>query len=36
VIEDILAEGHADLVSMARPFLADADFVNKVGTRVIE
>ena len=29
VIEDVLKEGHADLVSMARPFLADADFVNK-------
>jgi 2,4-dienoyl-CoA reductase (NADPH2) len=27
--EEILAEGHADMVSMARPFLADADFVNK-------
>ena len=29
VAEDILAAGHADMVSMARPFLADADFVNK-------
>ncbi|WP_286264459.1 NADPH-dependent 2,4-dienoyl-CoA reductase [Thalassotalea atypica] len=29
VAEDVLANGHADMVSMARPFLADADFVNK-------
>jgi 2,4-dienoyl-CoA reductase (NADPH2) len=27
--EEILADGHADMVSMARPFLADADFVQK-------
>ena len=27
--EQVLADGHADMVSMARPFLADADFVNK-------
>ena len=27
--ENVLAGGHADMVSMARPFLADADFVNK-------
>jgi 2,4-dienoyl-CoA reductase (NADPH2) len=27
--EDILAAGQADMVSMARPFLADADFVAK-------
>jgi len=27
--EAILARGDADMVSMARPFLADADFVNK-------
>ncbi len=27
--EEILAAGEADLVSMARPFLADPDFVNK-------
>ncbi|MFJ3925938.1 FAD-dependent oxidoreductase [Streptomyces sp. NPDC090022] len=27
--EQVLAEGRADLVSMARPFLADADFVAK-------
>jgi len=29
VAENVLAEGHADMVSMARPFLADADFVKK-------
>lgn len=29
VAEDVLARGDADMVSMARPFLADADFVNK-------
>ena len=29
VAEDVLAKGHADMVSMARPFLADAEFVNK-------
>lgn len=29
VAEDILARGDADLVSMARPFLADPDFVIK-------
>ena len=29
VAEDVLAKGQADMVSMARPFLADADFVNK-------
>ncbi|MEU6028918.1 NADPH-dependent 2,4-dienoyl-CoA reductase [Streptomyces tauricus] len=27
--EQLLAEGHADMVSMARPMLADPDFVNK-------
>ncbi|MDQ7071086.1 MAG: NADPH-dependent 2,4-dienoyl-CoA reductase [Rhodobacterales bacterium] len=27
--EDVLATGCADMVSMARPFLADAEFVNK-------
>ncbi|WP_434596868.1 FAD-dependent oxidoreductase [Streptomyces sp. A5-4] len=27
--EQLLAEGHADLVSLARPFLADPDFVAK-------
>lgn len=29
VAEQVLADGHADMVSMARPFLADAEFVNK-------
>lgn len=29
VAEDVLADGHADMVSMARPFLADAFFVSK-------
>ncbi len=29
VAEKILAEGEADMVSMARPLLADPDFVNK-------
>lgn len=29
VAEQVLADGHADMVSMARPFLADADFVRK-------
>ena len=29
VAEEILASGQADMVSMARPFLADANFVNK-------
>ncbi len=29
VAEEILARGEADMVSMARPLLADADFVNK-------
>lgn len=29
VAEEVLAKGHADMVSMARPFLADAEFVNK-------
>ncbi len=27
--EEVLAKGHADMVSMARPFLADPDFVAK-------
>jgi 2,4-dienoyl-CoA reductase (NADPH2) len=29
VAEKILADNHADLISMARPLLADPDFVNK-------
>ncbi len=29
IAENILANGHADMVSLARPFLADPDFVNK-------
>lgn len=29
VAEEVLARGDADMVSMARPFLADSDFVNK-------
>ncbi len=29
VAEKVLAEGHADMISMARPFLADPDWVNK-------
>ena len=29
VAEELLSNGHADMVSMARPFLADADFVKK-------
>ncbi|WP_159817361.1 oxidoreductase [Colwellia sp. 20A7] len=29
VAEEIIASGQADMVSMARPFLADANFVNK-------
>jgi 2,4-dienoyl-CoA reductase (NADPH2) len=32
VAEDLLARGDADMVSMARPFLADAEFVNKAAT----
>lgn len=32
VAEQLLAEGTADLVSMARPLLADPDFVRKVRT----
>ncbi|HYD96282.1 MAG TPA: NADPH-dependent 2,4-dienoyl-CoA reductase [Noviherbaspirillum sp.] len=35
--EDIIAGGEADMVSMARPFLADPEFVNKAaGGRVDE
>jgi 2,4-dienoyl-CoA reductase (NADPH2) len=33
VAEQVLAEGCADLVSMARPFLADPDFVRKAAAR---
>lgn len=29
VAEEVLARGDADMVSMARPFLADSEFVNK-------
>ena len=29
VAEDVLSDGYADMVSMARPFLADPDFVAK-------
>jgi 2,4-dienoyl-CoA reductase (NADPH2) len=29
IAEEVLARGDADMVSMARPFLADAEFVNK-------
>ena len=29
VAEEVLSKGHADMVSMARPFLADPEFVNK-------
>ncbi|HBO2382240.1 TPA: NADPH-dependent 2,4-dienoyl-CoA reductase [Pseudomonas aeruginosa] len=32
VAEQVLAEGDADMVSMARPLLADPDFVNKAAT----
>ena len=32
VAEQVLAEGCADMVSMARPFLADADFVAKAAS----
>ena len=32
VAEAVLAEGCADMVSMARPFLADPDFVTKAAT----
>jgi len=32
VAEQILSDGHADMVSMARPFLADADLVLKART----
>ncbi|WP_299010684.1 FAD-dependent oxidoreductase [uncultured Shewanella sp.] len=29
IAESVLSQGHADMVSMARPFLADPEFVNK-------
>ncbi|CAM1366125.1 oxidoreductase [Tenacibaculum xiamenense] len=29
VAEKVLSEGHADIISMARPFLADPEWVNK-------
>src|SRR6056300_184372 len=32
VAEQVLLDGCADMVSMARPFLADADFVNKAAS----
>ena len=32
VAEKVLADGMADMVSMARPFLADSEFVNKAAT----
>jgi 2,4-dienoyl-CoA reductase (NADPH2) len=32
VAEKVLADGDADMVSMARPLLADAEFVNKAGS----
>ena len=32
VAESLLADGTADMVSMARPFLADPEFVNKAAT----
>jgi 2,4-dienoyl-CoA reductase (NADPH2) len=31
VADDVIASGCADMVSMARPLLADAEFVNKAG-----
>lgn len=36
VAEDVLAKGHADMVSMARPFLADGDFMNKAANQQSE
>lgn len=32
VAEDLVARGEADMVSMARPFLADAEWVNKAAS----
>ncbi|MBD1390976.1 NADPH-dependent 2,4-dienoyl-CoA reductase [Neiella sp. HB171785] len=36
VAEDILAQGQADMVSMARPMLADPEFVNKAARNEAE
>ena len=36
VADEIIAQGEADMVSMARPFLADADFVNKAAANQAE
>ncbi|WP_298773911.1 NADPH-dependent 2,4-dienoyl-CoA reductase [uncultured Shewanella sp.] len=36
IAEGIIASGQADMVSMARPFLADADFVNKAAANTPE
>ncbi|GGB48553.1 NADPH-dependent 2,4-dienoyl-CoA reductase [Shewanella inventionis] len=36
IAESIIASGQADMVSMARPFLADADFVNKAAANTPE
>ena len=33
IAEEIVAAGRADMVSMARPFLADADFMAKGRSR---
>lgn len=33
IAEEVLASGCADMISMARPFLADPDFVNKAAAR---
>lgn len=32
VAEEVLSQGHADMVSMARPFLTDPEWVNKAQT----
>lgn len=36
IAEHIIGSGQADMVSMARPFLADADFVNKAAANTPE
>ena len=36
IAEHIIESGQADMVSMARPFLADADFVNKAAANTSE